>query len=233
MASYKSILSTDAPPVFTYIAPPFDFNSPTVSKYSAEVTGSLVLRSLCRRLGWPSLAGKRLLDFGCGVRFARAIVNLGIEIQEYCGVDVNAEAIQWLQANVRESRLRFERIDMKNQLFNPGGASLSTDALSSIGLANFDAACMFSVITHQNPEDATTIFRMLSQCVAPNGRLYFTAFVDDMIGTYAERDSSNSCAWCSYNPDYLIDLVERAGWTVVKAYAGSELHQPAFVCDRR
>ena len=232
MANYKSILSTDSPPAFVFIDPPFDFNSATVSKFPPEVTGALVLRSLCRRLGWESLKGKRLLDFGCGVRIARALVNLGMEIGFYAGVDVHADAIGWLRSNVADPRFRFHHLDMRNHLFNPTGGIVRTDTLLQAGLAEFDAACMFSVITHQEPEDTRMIFRMLRQCVVAHGQLYFTAFIDETVETYAERDISNRCAWCNYNPDFLIDLAREEGWAVQKIYPASELHQPAFVCQR-
>jgi SAM-dependent methyltransferase len=230
---YTSLLSADPPPSFAFIDPPFNFNSSTVSQYPAEVTGSLVLDSLCRRLGWTSLAGKRLLDFGCGVRFARTLVNLRMDIGSYAGVDVNADAIAWLKANVRDERFRFERIDMRNPLFNPQGSALGPDTLRDIGLRDFDAACLFSVITHQNPEDTKTILRMLARCVVPNGALYFTAFIDDAIETFAEREPANPGAWCNYNPDFLIGLAEAAGWSVQRIYPASILHQPAFVCERK
>jgi SAM-dependent methyltransferase len=230
---YRSLLSADPPPPFPFIDPPFNFNSSTVSQYPAEVTGSLVLNSLCRRLGWTSLAGKRLLDLGCGVRFARTLVNLRMDVGFYAGVDVNAEAIAWLKANVRDARFRFERIDMCNPLFNPQGSALGPDTLRDLGLRDFDAACLFSVITHQDPEDATTILRMLARCVAPGGALYFTAFIDDTIDAFAEREPANPGAWCNYNPDFLIGLADAAGWTVKRIYPASVLHQPAFVCERK
>src|SRR6266849_7220979 len=77
-------------------SPPFDLNSSEISKFSPEVTGRLLLKSMCARLGWPSLAGKRLLDFGCGVRFSRTIFNLEMEIGLYYGIDTNAAPIAWL-----------------------------------------------------------------------------------------------------------------------------------------
>jgi len=232
MASYRSILSTDAPPAFAFIDPPFDFNSATVSKFPPEVTGSLVLRSLCRRLGWESLSGKRLLDFGCGVRFARTLVNLGMEIGTYAGVDVNADAIGWLQAHVADPRFRFHRLDMKNHLFNPDGGMVQADTLRHFGLTEFDAACMFSVITHQDPDDTRMILRMLRACVVTHGQLYFTAFIDESVDQYAEKYIEKRSAWCNYNPDYLVDLAREEGWAVQTLYPGSELHQPAFVCRR-
>jgi hypothetical protein len=80
--NFSSFLRIDPESVakFTHIDPPFNLNASDVAKYSPEVTGHYLLKSLCRRLGWPSLTGQRLLDFGCGVRFAQTIINLGIDI---------------------------------------------------------------------------------------------------------------------------------------------------------
>src|SRR4051794_25552322 len=78
------------------ISPPFNFNHADVAKFSPEVTGRIAINSMCERLGWPSLKGKRLLDFGCGVRFAATIINLEMEIDLYAGVDTQAAPISWL-----------------------------------------------------------------------------------------------------------------------------------------
>jgi hypothetical protein len=86
---------------FSYIDPPFNFNHPNIAQYPPEVTGCHLLQSLCRRIGWTSFKGKRLLDFGCGVRFVRTIVNLGMDIGLYVGVDVDEKAIAWLQGKCR------------------------------------------------------------------------------------------------------------------------------------
>ena len=69
-AAVPNVVPADWP-----IAPPFNLNAPDISQFAPEVTGRTLLSDMCARLGWSSLAGKRLLDFGCGVRFARTIVN--------------------------------------------------------------------------------------------------------------------------------------------------------------
>jgi SAM-dependent methyltransferase len=218
---------------FDFVDPPFDFNAPNVSKYPPEVTGQFLLKSLCRRLGWPSLTGKRLLDLGCGARFARTIVNLGIDIELYAGVDTNEQAISWLRSNVHDARLRFERLNMRNPLYNPEGAGrVDAAALARIGLTGFDAACMFSVITHQAPDDAAKIFSMLHPCVCEGGSLYFTAFIDETVDGYIERDPANTCLLSTYNPDSLIEIVERSGWVVRNAFPTSRFQQAAFVCRK-
>jgi SAM-dependent methyltransferase len=223
------------PERFRYIAPPFEFNAANIARYPAEVTGYHLLNSMRRRLGWSTLAGKRILDFGCGVRFTRTIYNLDLEIGLYAGVDVNADAIAWLADNVDDPRFRFERLEMGNALYNPGGLPVSdTAALRARGLVDFDAACMFSVITHQAPDDAAIIFALVYESVRDGGQLYFTAFTDESVGEYAERDPAAPCHVSTYHPEYLRRLVAGAGWRVEDVYPASEptVQQAAFVCRK-
>jgi hypothetical protein len=211
------------------ILPPFDFNHPDVSKFSPEVTGRLLLKSMCERLGWPLLAGKRLLDFGCGVRFARTIFNLEIEIGLYAGVDTNAAPITWLRENVSDPRFRFEHIDMHNLMYNANGAVPSADALARLHLTGFDAACMFSVITHQAPSEAELIFSMLHPCAE---RLYFTAFIDDAVDGYIENDPEHPRNLSTYSTTLINELLAKTGWQVENHHLPSRFQQHAFVCRR-
>src|SRR5450432_518946 len=158
-ATFNALLKPDvADEEFAFVDPPFNFNAPEVAKWPPEVTGHFLLSCLCRRLGWSSLAGRRLLDFGCGVRFTRTIINLSMDIDFYAGIDANKEVISWLQSEIRDRRFRFEHLDMFNPMYQANGSSsVDEGALQSIALGDFDAACMFSVITHQMPNDSELI----------------------------------------------------------------------------
>jgi len=210
------------------ISPPFDFNHTNVSQFSPEVTGRLLLKSMCARLGWPSTSGKRVLDFGCGVRLARTIFNLEIDIGLYVGVDTNNAPIAWLKENLSDPRFRFEHLDMHNALYNPDGRTFGPNALRDMDLGTFDAACMFSVITHQEPDDAELIFSMLRPCAA---RLYFTALIDDSVDGYVEKDPERPLLLSAYSTARIIQLLSRTGWRVDNMFPVS-LHlfqQAAFV----
>lgn len=218
---------------FAFIDPPFSRNHPKIAAYPSEVTGYFLLQSLCLRLCWPSLSGKRLLDFGCWVRFARTIVNLGLDIAQYVGVETNAEIVSWLSANVQDDRLLFRHLDMRHAVYNRTGASIvDPSTLEQVVPADFDAACMFSVITHQDPADAEAILSMLHPCVAAGGSLYFTALVDEAVERYAEGDPAQPCLLSTYNPDYVIEIVRRSGWEVERTYQPSTFQQAAFVCRK-
>lgn len=233
-ASFHELLrETEPEEEIHYVEPPFDFNAEDVSAYLVEVSGYRLIRSLERRLGWPSLAGKRLLDFGCGVRFVRTIVNLGLEIGHYAGIDTNAAPIAWLQENVADPRFSFMHLDMQNEMYNVIGRSDNdANSVAQRGLTGFDAACMFSVITHQKPADAELIFAMLSRCVVSGGYLYFTAFADEGVDTYTEHDPAKTCHMSTYHPASLISMVARAGWSVADVYRPSGFQQTAFVCRK-
>jgi SAM-dependent methyltransferase len=229
--SYQELLVADDA-AFRFCEPPFNFNAPGVSTYPVEVTGNHLLEGLRRRLGWISFADKRVLDFGCGVRFARTIYNLNIPFGLYAGVDVNRDAINWLQQNLRDSRFIFAHSEARNAYYNPAGSDLlGVDALVKLGLPAFDAACMFSVITHQAPQEARQIFGQLRQVVSDRGQLYFTAFTDHSVSYYVEKQPEAPGHMSTYHPDHLIELVEAAGWRVSRAYEKSDLQQTAFVCD--
>jgi hypothetical protein len=211
------------------ISPPFNFNHADIAKFSPEVTGRIVINSMCERLGWSSLKGKRLLDFGCGVRFAATIINLEMEIDLYAGVDTQAAPISWLLQNVRDPRLQFHHLDMHSEMYNPTGSRPGVQTLQSMQLRDFDAACMFSVITHQEPDEAELIFKMLHRC-AP--RLYFTALIDDSVLGYVERDPQNIGLFSTYTTERLQEMLSRSGWTTDRIFQPALFQQTAFVCSR-
>ena len=68
---------------------------------------------------------------------------------------------------------------------------LDADTPSPLGATRFDLACMFSVITHQQPEEAKPIFSFLRRHIKPDGHLFFSAFIHDGHVSYAERDPEN------------------------------------------
>lgn len=231
---FLSLLRTEPEDVtqFSYIDPPFNFNHPDVVRYPPEVSGHYLMQSLRRRLGWTSFKGKRLLDFGCGVRFSRTIVNLGIDIGLYCGVDVNAQSIAWLKANVHDPRLRFEHLDMYNPVYNAAGVEADDHTLERLGLSEFDAVCMFSVITHQAPQQASEIFSMLYPCVSMEGKMYFTAFVDQSADKYIERDPAAPGHLSTYSPECMLEVLESSGWVPLDVFPASPFQQTVFVCRK-
>lgn len=154
-------------------------------------------------------------------------------LRQYVGIDVHAAAITWLQANLNDGRFRFAHLNARNGFYNPDGSS-GPDNLVRLGLPPCDAACMFSVITHQKPEEARLTFTQLRRVLRHDAKLYFTAFIDEAIDHYGEAVPETPGLQSTYGPDTLIAIVESEGWHVDAIYpkdAGPfPLQQHAVVC---
>jgi hypothetical protein len=214
---------------FLYIDPPFNFNAPDVARYPPEVTGHYLLKCMADRLAWRNFDRRRLYDFGCGVRFARTIANLDLDFDCYAGIDVNAEAVRWLQEHLSEPKFRFAHFDAQNSMYHPGGKPISEYTALPFAAERFDAVCMFSVITHQAPSDAAKIFLLIRRSIVAE-HLYFTAFIDENVDAYVEADPANPLRLSTYNPSLMRRLLGEAGWQIERVYEPSLFQQTAFVC---
>jgi len=209
----------------------FNRNSITVtSLMTAEQSGCWLLERMRQQLGYANFADKKVLDFGCGVRFSQAIINTKLPFGRYVGVDVYEEMIQFLRRRVRDPRFEFVFLNIYHPLYHPKGALLSPDTALPIEATDFDVACMFSVITHQQPQDSKSIFSILRRHVAPAGHLFFTCFLDDSIPDFADCSPEQNGGRCFYNPEYLTELVESCGWQfVVQAPSEGPIIGDSFV----
>jgi len=216
---------------FRPVDPPFNFNAPGVAAYAPEVTGHYLLQSVLKRIGWASFADRHLLDFGCGVRLAQTVHNLNLPFGFYTGVDVHAEAIAWLNSHLPRDRFAFHHLDARNRLYNPSGQILDENSLAALVSAPCDVATMFSVITHQEPSEASLTLRQVRRVVRAGGFLYFTAFLREVKDGFVEVDPDKPGLRSAYSAETLCLLVEQAGWEVLKIFTQQEtLQQPAFVC---
>lgn len=191
----------------------FNRNSITVtSLMTPEESGVWLLEWMRLQIGFESYADKKVLDFGCGVRFTQAIINTGYPIGRYFGVDVYRPMIEFLQKNVGDGRFAYHYLDAKHPMYNPRGKALTPDTVLPIAERDFDVACMFSVITHQYPDESRSIFSVLRRHVSARGRLFFTCFLDDSVETFEDRSKQRNGGKVFYNPDFLMGLVESCGW---------------------
>jgi SAM-dependent methyltransferase len=210
----------------------FSRNSPTVTGLmTPEQSGIWLLERMRRQIGLSSYAATKMLDFGCGVRFSQTILNLGLPVGRYVGVDCYAPMIEFLQGAVRDPRFAFHHLDAHNPFYNPGGRPMSSVTRLPMDERDFDLICLFSVITHQSPADSESLFELLHRHVAPTGRLFFTCFLDPEIASYEDRSPDRNCGRCCYHPAFLSDLVSRCGWRILAtAAAEAPLIGDTFVC---
>ena len=206
-------------------------NAPDVHARGPEHTGSTLMSLVVERLGLVDLAKSDVLDVGCGVRFTQAIVNCDIPIGSYTGVDVYRPLIEYLQREVDDPRFRFLHWDAQNDRYNPEGVKLTPESRLPIR-GDFDIIWLFSVFTHLYPDDASALLSILRQHVRPNGALFFSAFVDDVVARFEDRIPEDPLAYPCYSKSYMEQLIVGAGWTV--SYVGPPSHehfiQHYFVC---
>jgi hypothetical protein len=201
-------------------------------KIPPELTGNHLIKFMVRRLGWQSLRGKKLLDYGCGVRFARTIANLDLDIDLYAGVDVNAPAIEWLSAHLRPPKFRFVHLDLYHPRYNPNGRLRSVTGLPGLNGIGFDAVCMFSVVTHLAPDEAEMVCALVRSVSAPDAQLYVTALIDETLDGYREADQEHPRAKVIYGPETLAQVLQAAGWGTTHVYRPTKLVKWTFVARR-
>jgi SAM-dependent methyltransferase len=137
---------------------------------------------LCRILGRDDLSGVDLLDVGCGTKLTKTLLDNSMPIGHYAGIDVSAEVIGWLRANVSDPRFEYHRLDAHNERYNPDGTDLASFDLLPVGDRRFDLICLFSVFTHFAPHDYVAMLRLLRRHAKPDARLLFSLYLRDSAG---------------------------------------------------
>jgi len=199
----------------------------------AAETGKMLLEHLAERLRLRSLESLDILDFGCGSRFADAIANLNIPLRSYIGVDTNKEMIDYLTEHVPDKRLSFFYFNSFNYAYNRNGALLTTGSSLPIGAQTFDVICMFSVLTHQVPEDSLYILKMLRKYVRRSGSLFFTAKIRADIEYYHEEIPDRPCMFSAYSLELLAKLIRLSNWCIKTMEPSSPQGLPmddSFLC---
>lgn len=207
-------------------------NAPDVHASGPENTGSILMKLVVERLGLRDLSGSDVLDVGCGVRFAQAIINRDIPIQSYTGVDVHLPLIEHLRREVDDPRFSFSHWDARNAMYNPAGMKITPESLLPVE-GTFDVIWLFSVFTHLEPSDANALLAILRRHVRPGGALFFSAFLgeDDTID-FEDRLPAYPLSYACYSERYLRELVMANGWSVSSVSPPSREHfiQHHLVC---
>jgi SAM-dependent methyltransferase len=189
-------------------------------------TGAWLIRYMCERIGIADLSGFDVLDFGCGSRFADSFVNRRIPIRSYLGIDVDREMIDFLNSNIDDPRLSFVWWNAGNPGYNPAGEPLGSFKSLPVGDRGFDAICMFSVITHQLPEDTEIILRLQRRHIRAGGHLFFSANLQVMDEDHKEMFPESPTGHSVYSLGLLTRIIERTGWRIASIEPKLPLRSP-------
>jgi len=200
---------------------PADFNRNSLAVVEAghDNTGQLLINIATKSVGLESLGNVDVLDVGCGVRFTAAIINRKIPIKSYTGIEVCRPIVEFLKNNVEayDKRFRFMHWNVHNELYNPDGIGLTMkEGLPVEG--TFDLIWLFSVFTHMNPKDTLSLLHLLREKIRKDGKLFFTAFIDDDLDGFEDRIKDNPLENAYYGRKYMQSLIEQSGWRVEIVY---------------
>ncbi len=203
-------------------------------------------------LGLDDLSTIDLLDVGCGVKFTQAVLNEGVPIGSYTGLDIAADLISYLQEQVADPRLSFFHTDWHNERYNPDGQPMTADTTLPIGDQQFDAITLFSVMTHLVPEDFRNLLAILRPHLREGGSLIFSAFLDQTspgghgymdalvrqlgpeaqgsVDGFRDLDPEIPLKWAMYTEERARELIADAGWTVDALKDPIPVIQHRFIC---
>ena len=223
-------------------------------------SGFTLIELMSRQLGLPDLSTINLLDMGCGNKFVQAILERGLPIGSYVGIDIHPGLIEYLQENVKDERFTFFKSNTHNDMYNPEGEPLSKETRLPVAEESFDLICLFSVFTHLAPHDYVLMLELMRRYIKPDGRLIFSlfvnevtegghGFVDKMSAAFAaaltEEDlkaglkgPKDFVDWypekplwrAVYSRDNAIRLVEGTGWEIESLNDPEEEVQHYMVC---
>jgi SAM-dependent methyltransferase len=144
----------------------------------AERSARALLGVLARQLSRDDLDGVHVLDIGCGVKLTQALINHGLPIGSYTGIDVSAPVIDFLRSSVDDPRFAFHHVDFHNARYNPTGVQMTPDTVLPVERADFDLICGLSLVTHLAPDDTKSILAITARYAHERTQLVFTAFLD-------------------------------------------------------
>jgi SAM-dependent methyltransferase len=184
---------------------PFKNSKNVQNMGSPSETGKIVLNYLCSKLDLKSLSGKKLLDIGCGFRFAQAITDYKMEIEYYTGVELDSKLVKYLMDEFSDQRFNFVLADQKNNYYNPSGGNDFAQLHKKLATP-YDIISMCSVITHQDPIEASKTLKLARKCVDDDGFLLFTACIHGEGHAPFESNSPNKGALTGYSESHLAKL---------------------------
>jgi SAM-dependent methyltransferase len=192
-----------------------------------DEAGEFLLRLVEEKTGLD-LAASDVLDIGCGTRFAASIINRGLNLKSYTGIDINKDLITFLQGATSEiDNMKFHYWHVKNELYNPDGEEMTERSVLPIGDQKFDIVCFFSVFTHLTPADANTMLELARKVMKPSSRLFLTAFVSKaQKELFVDVDPSKPLFKALFRKSYFDEIVDNRGLAI--EYFGEPTKLSAF-----
>jgi SAM-dependent methyltransferase len=208
-------------------------NDPRMAEVGYEKSAVTLMNLALSRVGLADLAGVDILDVGCGVRFTQAIINCKIPIGSYTGVEVDKSLISFLNERIAtfDERFKFLHWNVHNAMFNRDGIDICNYQNLPLD-ATFDLIWLLSVFTHLEPKDARCMLQILRKHIRPNGKLFFSAFIDDNLSGFEDRVKDMPLLNAYYGKRCMESLIQETGWVLEGSFEKDESKfiQAHFAC---
>jgi cyclopropane fatty-acyl-phospholipid synthase-like methyltransferase len=169
----------------------------------------------------------RLLDWGCGAgRLAIGIKQEWHHIADYHGVDVQKKLIRWATNHLADDHTRFTLVNQRNDRYNPDGNPRRRIPADP---GTVDVLYAYSVFSHMLTDDVAGYARAMAEALAPEGRIWLTAFVEDGVPPCVENppdylalDWRGPLHCVRFDRDFFDGLLADAGLAVLRFEHGQE-----------
>lgn len=212
--------------------PPEDLRAAGPIFKNDRVFRSFAVRDVAAMERHVRLAGKSILDFGCGTGRLYFGLRVHNEPASYLGVDVKEDVIAWARRNVSAAngKFAFVRADIHNERYNPRGA-LDNNAWGLALGDRFDVVYCYSVLSHLTEPDADAVLDLFAR--QSGAVIFLTAFVAEQAEDIVVNPREAGIAICGplhvvrYRRDYFRDKLLQK-FEIVADYAGLATDGQAF-----
>lgn len=121
-----------------------------------------------------------ILDVGSGMgRKTLALTTFLNSEGRYHGLDIYQPGIDWCQSKItpRHSNFQFQKLDIYNKYYNPGGRSKASEYVFPFAEGTFDFVVLTSVFTHMLPKDVDHYLAQISRTMKSGASCLISYFL--------------------------------------------------------
>ena len=138
-----------------------------------------------------------MLDIGSGIgRKTLPLTHYFDTHARYDGIDPMPQGVEWCRSRIapRFPNFRFQRMDVRNRLYNPNGSVDAIDFVFPFGDDSFTFVTLGSVFTHLVPAEVDHYLGEIRRMLRPKGRCLASFFLlnDESLQLIAEKKSKQS-----------------------------------------
>lgn len=189
------------------------------------------IKKIARLIEKDDWSEQTVLDFGCGVKFTQAIVQYGIDIHRYVGMDVSKGMIRYLTRKTNHSNLVFYHVPFHNDKYNQKGKQLTRDSVLPGEIQRYDIMILQSVFTHFNPSDIFSLLSVLKRYSWNKTTLFFTCIINnEMEQDFMDMVPGRPMQQAHYKEAFIRKILDDTGWNTVSFSMPSNQMRHQFVC---